>query len=66
MPDFEMLLKGIAGLLILYVVIKVAAGIIAIMGYVTNLSNFLNSIPYLNTIILVLLALVVGYYVFVK
>jgi len=66
MSDFETIIKIVAGLLILYVIIKVAAAIIAFFGYLTSLRDYLNSIPYANTVILIILAIIAGYYVFFR
>lgn len=66
MADLDTLIKIVAGILIFYVIAMVGLAAIAFFGYPTNMHNVINSIPYLNTLVLIILAIFVGYYVFIK
>jgi hypothetical protein len=66
MTDVVNIIKAVVILLIILVVVKVGLAIMGFFGFLLGASDYLNSIPYLSTIILIILSIIVVYYVFIK
>jgi hypothetical protein len=66
MKESETIIYWIAILALIYVIAKIGLAVLSFLGFLSQVSDYLNSIPYLNTIFLIILAAIVGYYVFIK